>query len=167
VKGESFEYVEKQLRKKSFGVISVVDSQGRPHLTGVIYAIPRRPHPFDFYVLTGTDYRKTKYIRHNPNVAFIVTFPHYWMRFVPANTVHFQGTAEILPFSDPVAQEAFQNNRITRMNLNSEYDEHEMVFLKISPPKSLNVYGLGISVLEMRRDHTAAGYKTEIPEELR
>ncbi len=167
MKGKPFAYVEKQLRKKSFGVISVVDSQGRPHSTGVIYAIPPRPHPFHFYVLTGIDYRKTRYIRLNPNVAFMVTFPHYWMRFVPANAVHFQATAEILPFSDPTAQATFRNSRITRMNLSSEYDEHEMVFIKIIPPKSLNVYGLGIPMLEMRKDPGAAGYKTVIPEELR
>lgn len=167
MKAKPFEYVEKKLRKKSFGVISVIDPQGRPHSTGVIYAIPPRPHPFHFYVLTGTDYRKTKYIQQNPNVAFMVTVPHYWMRFVPASTVHFQGTAEILPFSDTNAQAAFQNSRITRMNLNSDYGEHEMVFLRIIPPKKLNVYGLGISMLEMRKDHTAAGYKTVIPEELR
>lgn len=167
MKGKPFVYVEKQLRKKSFGVISVVDYHEHPHSTGVIYAIPRRPQPFHFYVLTGADYRKTKYIQKNPNVAFMVTFPHYWMRFVPANTVHFQGTAEILPFSDPTAQTAFQNSRITRMNLSSEFDEHEMVFIKIIPPKSLNVYGIGIPIMQMRKDPGAAGYKTVIPEELR
>ena len=167
MKGKPFEYVEKQLRKKSFGVISVVDPHGSPHSTGVIYAIPPRPNPFRFYVLTDAEYRKTKYLRQNPNVAFMVTFPHYWMRFVPANTVHFQGTAEILPFSDTTAQASFRNSRITRMNLSSEYDEHKMVFIKIKPPRSLNVYGLGIPTMEMRKDHTAAGYKIQIPEKLR
>ncbi len=164
---KSFEFVEKHLRKKSFGVISVIDNKGQPHSTGVIYVIPKRPNPFEFYILTGTGYRKTSYIRENPHVAFIVTFPHYWIRFAPASVVHFQGTAEILPFSNPVAREAFQQNRIARMNLNSDYEEEEMVFIKISPPKRLNVYGLGISLMEMRSEHTNAGYKVEIPQDLR
>lgn len=167
MKGRSFEFVEKQIRKKSFGVISVIDSKDRPHATGVIYAIPPRPNKLAFYILTGTDYKKTEYIRRNPNVSFAITFPHYWLRFVPANVVHFQGRAEILPFSDAVGQEAFQQSRITRMNLNSDYEESEMVFLKIVPPKKLNVYGLGISIMDMRSDHTNAGYKVEVPEELR
>ena len=167
MKGKPFGYVEKQLRKKTFGVISVVDSQNRPHSTGIIYAIPPRPHPFEFYLLTGANYMKTKYIRANPNAAFIVTFPHYWVRFAPASVVHFQGKAEILPFSDAVGQEAFQQQRITRMNVGSDYEEEEMVFIKIKPPKEMHVYGLGISLMQMRGDHTAAGYKVEIPEELR
>ncbi len=167
VKRKSFEFVEKQLRKKSFGVISVIDTKEKPHSTGVIYAIPPRPQRFSFYILTGADYKKTEYIRQNPNVSFIVTFPHYWLRFVPANVVHFQGTAEILPFSDAVAKEAFQQSRITRMNLNSDYEEDEMVFIRITPSRKLNVYGLGISIMEMRSNHTNAGYRVEVPKDLR
>ncbi|MFW9931728.1 MAG: pyridoxamine 5'-phosphate oxidase family protein [Candidatus Thorarchaeota archaeon] len=164
---KSFDFVEKNLRKKSFGVISVIDAKGRPHSTGVIYVIPKRPNPFEFYILTGSEYRKTKYIRDNPNVSFVITFPHYWIRFAPASVVHFQGTAEIIPFSDPIGREAFQQNRIARMNLNSDYDESEMVFIKVRPSKKLHVYGLGISLMDMRSDHTNAGYKVEIPDVLR
>lgn len=167
MKGRSFEFVEKSLRKKSFGVISVIDSMGNPHSTGIIYTIAPRPNPFHFYILTGREYRKTKYIEANPNVAFIVTFPHYWLRFAPANVVHFQGQADILPFNDSLGRESFMQNRIGRMNLNSDYEEEEIVFIRIKPSKKLNVYGLGIPIMQMRGDHTNAGYKVEIPKELR
>ncbi len=167
MKGKPFEYVEKHLRKKSFGVISVIDTKNRPHSTGIIYAIPPRPHLFEFYVLTGANYMKTKYIKENPNVAFVITFPHYWIRFAPASVVHFQGKAEILPFSDEVGQNAFKQSRITRMNLESDYEEEEMVFIRITPPKKLHIYGLGVSLMQMRGDHTNVGYKVEIPAELR
>ncbi|MFW9849314.1 MAG: pyridoxamine 5'-phosphate oxidase family protein [Candidatus Thorarchaeota archaeon] len=164
MKTKSFDFIEKLLRKKSFGVISTIDSKGRPHSTGVIYTVAPEPHPFSFYILTGAEYRKTQYIRNNPNVAFIVTFPHYWLRFVPASVVHFQGTAEVLPFGDEIGLESFQQNRIARMNLQSEY-ENEMVFIRIKPPRKLNVYGLGISLMQMRSEHTNAGYKVTIPED--
>ena len=117
--------------------------------------------------MTGAEYRKTKYIRENPDVALMVTFPHYWLRFVPANVVHFQGKAEILPFSDNIGRESFMQSRIARMNLNSDYEEDEMVFIRIKPPRRLNVYGVGIPIMEMRKDHTNAGYKVEIPDDLR
>ncbi len=161
-----FEYIEKQLRKKSFGVISTIDSKGRPHSTGVIYTIAPKPNPFHFYILTGAEYRKTKYIEANPNVAFMITFPHYWLRFVPANVVHFQGKADILPFEDSIGKESFMQNRISRMNLNTETDD-EIIFIRIKPSKKLNVYGLGIPLMQMRGDHANAGYKVEIPEDLR
>ncbi|MDF1539519.1 MAG: pyridoxamine 5'-phosphate oxidase family protein [Candidatus Thorarchaeota archaeon] len=141
--GKPFEYIEKQLRKKSFGVISTIDSKGRPHSTGVIYTIAPKPNPFHFYIVTGVEYRKAKYIEANPNVAFMVTFPHYWLRFVPANVVHFQGKADILPFEDSIGRESFMQNRISRMNLNTETDD-EIIFIRIKPSKKLNVYGLGI-----------------------
>jgi hypothetical protein len=164
---KDFEFIEKQLRKKSFGVISVIDSKGRPHSTGMIYTIPPKPHPFRFYLLTGADYRKTEYIKANPNVAFMVTFPHYWLRFVPASVVHFQENADILPYSDEVGQESFQQNRIGRMNLQANYEEDEMVFLRIKPSKKLNVYGVGIPLMKMRSNATNAGYKVVVPKDRR
>ena len=97
----------------------------------------------------------------------MITFPHYWLRFVPANVVHFQGMADILPFGDEVGMESFQQNRISRMNINTDYEGEEMVFIRIRPPKKLHIYGLGIPLMQMRSDHANAGYKVEIPEDRR
>lgn len=35
----SFESVEKEVRKKTFGVLSTIDSKGRPHSTGIIFGV--------------------------------------------------------------------------------------------------------------------------------
>jgi hypothetical protein len=94
-----------------------------------------------------------------------VTFPHYWLRFVPASVIHFQGTADILPYSDEIGHESFQQNRIARMNLQADYEEDEMVFLRIKPSKKLHVYGVGLSLMEMRRNATNAGYNVLIPDD--
>ena len=165
--GKQFEYIEKQLRKKRFGVISTIDSKGRPHLTGTIYAIALEPHPFHFYMLTDAKYRKVKNIEANPNVAFMVTYPHYWLRFVPASVVYFQGKADILPLDDSIGREAFSQSRMTRKNLETEYEDGELVFIRIKPPKKLNVYGVGIPIMKMRGDHTNVRYKVTVPEEKR
>jgi nitroimidazol reductase NimA-like FMN-containing flavoprotein (pyridoxamine 5'-phosphate oxidase superfamily) len=159
-----FEFVEKHVRKKSFAVFSTIDSKGRPHSTGILYGVAPKSARFALYILAGTKYVKVRNVQRNPNVSLVVTFPHYYIRFAPASYVMFRGTAEILPSSDPTAREAFSSQRILRMNLNTDMDEHEMVFIKITPEPRVVCYGLGIGIMEMRGDHTNAGYSVVIPE---
>ncbi len=35
----SFEYIENQLRKRHFGILSTISLQNRPHSVGVVYAV--------------------------------------------------------------------------------------------------------------------------------
>jgi nitroimidazol reductase NimA-like FMN-containing flavoprotein (pyridoxamine 5'-phosphate oxidase superfamily) len=156
----TFEFVEGQVRKKSFGVLSTIDSKGMPHSTGVLYGISPPGSPFRIFNVVGKNYVKVKNIERSPRVSFVVTFPHYYLRFVPANYVMFRGTAEILPFSDQTGQKAFQTKRILRMN-------PEKTFIRIRPEPRVVCYGLGIGIMEMRSDHTNAGYSVTIPPERR
>ncbi len=158
----SFEFVEEQMRKKDFGFLTVIDSKNRPHTTGILYGLAPKEQPFAVYILTGKNYMKTKYASKNPNVSFAIPFPHYWLRFVPSNTVQFQGTAEILPLTDEIAIETFQSRKMLKMNLESDY-EGEMVFIRITPRKKIWVFGLGYSVMDMRSDHTAGSYTVYVP----
>lgn len=161
----SFEFVEKHVRRKSFGVLSTIDSKGRPHSTGILYGVAPKEEPFALYILAGRRYVKVRNIERDPNVSLVVTFPHYYIRFAPASYVMFRGTAEILPFGNPVARRAFSSQRILRMNLDSDMDEHEMVFIKITPNPRVVCYGLGIGIMEMRGDHINAGYSVTISED--
>ncbi|UCE09273.1 MAG: pyridoxamine 5'-phosphate oxidase family protein [Candidatus Thorarchaeota archaeon] len=164
----SFEFVEKQIRKKTFGVLSTIDKKGRPHSTGVLYGVSPPESSFALYVIVGEDYVKTKNVRRNPNVSLVVTFPHYWVRFAPAAYVRFRGTAEILPLDDPDGQWAFQQQRILRMAERTELSEDEAaVFIKINSEPTIFCYGLGLSLMEFRRTHTEAGYRVKIPENRR
>ncbi len=72
-----FESVEKAVRKKTFGVLTTIDSKGRPHSTGIIYAVGPPESQFAFYCITGANYVKVRNIKHNPTVSLVVTFPHY------------------------------------------------------------------------------------------
>ncbi|TFH07935.1 MAG: hypothetical protein E4H14_07445 [Candidatus Thorarchaeota archaeon] len=165
----SFDFVEQKIRKKSFGVLSTIDSKGRPHSTGIIYAVGPPESPFALYSVVGANYAKVRNIKQNPNASLVVTFPHYWIRFAPASYAMFRGTAAIVPFGDEDAQWAMRQTRIGRMNLQTEVEDAnvEFVFIKISPEPTIFCYGLGIGIMEMRGNHANADYKVKIPEERR
>ncbi len=165
--GKPFDYVASQMMKKSFGILGTVDEKDRSHSTGILYGIAPDPHPFHFYIATEAKYKKTRNIRSNPNVSFVVTFPHFYLRFVPANVVQFQGKADILPLDDPVGVETFQQSRILSMALETEIDAEDLVFIRIVPNKKLFVHGLGIGIMEMRKDPTVGRYNVEIPDNRR
>ncbi|TXT54417.1 MAG: hypothetical protein BAJATHORv1_70117 [Candidatus Thorarchaeota archaeon] len=160
----SFEFIEKKMRKKNFGILSTITKDGRPHSTGILYGVSPPDEIFSLYVMTGKRYQKTKNIQRNQDVAFVIPYPHYWLRFVPPNAVSFQGFAEILPSDDPIGVKSFQDSRILRMNLEeSSNDSEDMVFIRIVPDKKIHVYGLGISLMELRRSHTEGSYYVKIP----
>ena len=165
----TFEIVEKAVRKKSFGVLTAIDFKERPHSTGTIYGVSPPKSPFALYVLTGENYAKVRYIRKRPQVSLLVTFPHYWLRFVPASYTMFRGSAAIMPFDTPEAIWAMSQSRIGRMNLSTESEDAgaDMVFIKITPEPIVFCYGLGFGIMEMRSNHTDVGYKVTIPDKRR
>jgi nitroimidazol reductase NimA-like FMN-containing flavoprotein (pyridoxamine 5'-phosphate oxidase superfamily) len=162
----TFETVETEVRKKSFGVLTTIDSKERPHSTGIIYAVGRPESSFALYCIVGETYAKVRNIRQNPNVSLVVTFPHYWIRMVPASYAMFRGTAEILPDNDSDGRWAMSQSRIGRMNLQTDTDE-ELVYIKMTPEPTVFCYGVGIGLMELRRHHESAMYKVTIPEDRR
>jgi hypothetical protein len=163
----TFKFVEEKVRKKTFGVLTTIDKKGRPHSTGIIYAMGHPEKPFALYSIVDANYAKVKNIKRNPNVSLVVTFPHYWIRFAPASYVMFRGTAEILPGDDPDGNWAMSKIRIGRMNLQTDTEALgvEYAYIKISPEPTVFCYGVGFGVMEMRKDHTNLGYKVTIPED--
>ncbi|MGD9396454.1 MAG: pyridoxamine 5'-phosphate oxidase family protein [Candidatus Thorarchaeota archaeon] len=165
----NFEFVEKQVKKKTFGVLTTIDKKGRPHSTGIIYAVGPPEKPFALYSIVGANYVKVKNIKRNPNVSLVVTFPHYWIRFAPANYVMFRGTAEILPASDVDGRWAMSQTRVGRMNLQTEAESigTELAYIKINPEPTVFCFGVGIGIMELRGDIENGAYKVTIPEDRR
>jgi len=165
----TFESVEKKVRKKTFGVLTTIDSKGRPHSTGIIYAVGPPEKPFALYIIVGANYAKVRNIKRNPNVSLVVIFPHYWVRFAPASYVMFRGTAEILPDSDIDGRWAMSQTRIGRMNLQTEAESigTEFVYIKITPEPTVFCFGVGYGLMELRGHIEGAMYKVTIPENLR
>ena len=80
------------------------------------------------------------------------------------------GTAEILPFSDKIAQDSFmQGPKIVKMNLKEvpkmENGEEGVVFIKIIPNGKLFCYGVGYSLMELRKNIEAVVYSVVVPPE--
>ncbi len=165
----TFEFVEEKVRKKTFGVLSTIDKKGRPHSTGIIYAVGSSEKPFALYSIVGENYAKVRNIKRNPNVSLVVTFPHYWIRFAPASYVMFRGTAEILPDDDADGRWAMSQTRIGRMNLETEAESvgTEIVYIKMTPEPTVFCFGVGYRLMELRGHIESAMYKVTIPDERR
>ncbi|MFW9802005.1 MAG: pyridoxamine 5'-phosphate oxidase family protein [Candidatus Thorarchaeota archaeon] len=162
--GFTFEFVEKEVRKKTFGVLTAIDAKGKPHSTGILYGVSPPESKFALFMLTMEGYAKVRHIRRNPNVSLVVTFPHYYIRFAPASYVMFRGKAELVPFNEPDAQWAFNQKRILRMNQGVDPELlKKALFIKMNPEPTVFCYGVGISIMELRSEHTEGSYKVAIP----
>ncbi|MHA1741335.1 MAG: pyridoxamine 5'-phosphate oxidase family protein [Candidatus Thorarchaeota archaeon] len=168
-----FDYIERQIRKKIFGVLGTVDNKNGAHCTGIMYGVAPKDEPFALYLLTGAEYKKTRNIRKNPNVSFAIPFPHHWLRFIPDYCIQFQGKAEILPVDDPVAVRSFQSKYMLRENLKAAEklaimtSDDRPVFLRITPRKRIHVFGVGISLRTMLKNIELGAYSVTVPEDRR
>lgn len=166
----TFNFVESEMKKKTFGILSTIDQNGLSHSTGILYGVAPSSSKFALYILTDKNYRKVKNIESNSSVSFVIPFPHHILRFVPSSCIQFQGTAKIIPFSDKDAQESFgESSKILKMNLKQEpkiNDEEEgAIFKKIIPNKNIFCYGLGFSLMELRKNIENGSYSVTIPPE--
>ncbi len=164
---KTLEQVEKKVREKNFGILSTISPSGWVQSSAVQYAVSQRESIFALYVLSDGTYVKVKNIQQNPKISFLIPFPHHILRFIPAPTVSFQGTAEVVPFDDPVARAVYTGRaqkRMVRFTESSKYRE-TAVFLRLTPIRKLTCFGLGIKLTEMMKDPLNARYTVLIPSE--
>ncbi len=164
----SFDFVEKQIRKKTFGILTTISPKGRAQSTGILYGVSPPNSKFSLYLLTSKDYKKVENIQNNPYISFFIPFPHYFLRFVPASYVSFQGKAEIIPHDDPEGLKAFSQKRILKMNLEQVKQpdmKGKLVIIKLKPNRKLICYGLGLSLMKMRKEPEIGSYTVNVPPE--
>lgn len=145
----SFDYIEKQLRKKNFGILSTVTREGRSHSVGVVYAMAPPDSPFCLYLITRPVLKKARNIHDNPNVSFVVPFPHYLFRSIPQSCIQFQGNAELLPIDDPVVVKAFQSSIVLKRSMEHSLRLGESVFIRIVPDKRIFCFGIGANIWQL------------------
>ncbi len=148
----SFAYVEKQLRRKKFGILSTVTPEGRAHSAGVAYGVSPLGSPFCLYLISRPSLKKARNIKTNPNVSFTVPFPHYFLRVVPPACIEFQGKAEILPIINPVARQVYNSAIVLRRSLEHDLKIGESIFIKIVPAKKIFSWGLGANIWQLLRN---------------
>ena len=138
-------------------VLSTVNEKQQPQSSLVVYQSDGQ----DLYVQTGKITLKAKNIVKNNKVS--VTIPIYknlFHKFIPAPPaeIHFKATAEILPFEDEYAREV--SKKYLKHELPEELKEHS-IWIKITPAKKVNTYGLGVKLWDMQ-DPTKAKKVVEL-----
>lgn len=161
----TFDYLEKQLRKKSFGLLGTVSPRGWSQTSGVSYAVAPPGSPFYIWVITGKTSKKYENVQSNPCVSFVVPYPHHVFRFIPAGVIQLQGKADMLPFDNQDGYNAFNQTRILRMNLKlAEKADAEPVFIRIKPNKQLSCQLIGKNIIELARNPEHGLIQVPIPE---
>lgn len=145
-----FNAVERALRHQTFGTLSTLSERGRPHATGVVYAVSPKGEPLILYVTTRTTTRKVRNVRAHPDVAFVVPVPRRFIPGFPPRAVQFQGTATVVPGDHRRALCAFASSWFLRRILVAEQrivtQGGDLCFICIRPDSTVFTYGIGMSL---------------------
>ncbi len=165
----SFDIVERELRRHTFGTLSTLTEQGRPHATGVVYAVSEPGTPLALYVTTRTTTRKVRNIQAHPDIAFVVPVPHRLIPLFPPSAIQFQGAASIVSSQNDDAVRAFNSSWFLRRILSTEHrivaQGGDLCFIRIRPDPTVFTYALGMSPFaNMRRPRQAVG-RVAIPKD--
>jgi hypothetical protein len=165
----TFDTVERALRRRSFATLSSLTVDERPHATGVVYAVSVPGDPLSLFVTTNVTNKKVANIRAHPNVAVVVPLSRRLLPELPPACLQFQGVAEVLDGSDPAAVRAFQSTLFLRTILRTEHrivaTGGRICFLRIRPEPVIFTYGLGRSLLWLRRHAGQGAQRVPIPSE--
>ena len=162
-----FSFIENKIREKTFGILNTINPNNSPQSSGILYAVSKPQDEFCIYLKTLKRFRKTKNIQENPNVTFVIPFPHHYLRFIPAGTVTIRGQAELVPIESEEVLEVFSEKKVLKMivkDLDPEVKK-ETTFIRIKPKPKILCYGVGFNVIELGRSHTSVSYSVRIPEE--
>jgi uncharacterized protein YhbP (UPF0306 family) len=162
-----FNLVERALRHQTFGTLSTLSVQGRPHATGVVYAVAPKGEPLILYVTTRTTTRKVRNLRAHPDVAFVVPVPRRFIPAFPPRSVQFQGTATVVPSEHDGARRAFDSSWFLRRILLAEQrivaEGGDLCFICIRPDPTVFTYGIGMSVWDNIRHPRSATGRQQVP----
>ena len=163
----SFSFIEKQIRKKTFGILTTINRDGTPHTSGICYGVSPPSSKFCLYCVTSKKYKKVRNIQKNPMVSFIIPFPHFYIRFAPSGTVTFNGEAEFVPIDNDEVQTIFSKKRILRLIRKeiSTPEKESLTFIRIKPTPKVLCNGVGFNVFKLRKEHRHGGYTVRIPQE--
>jgi nitroimidazol reductase NimA-like FMN-containing flavoprotein (pyridoxamine 5'-phosphate oxidase superfamily) len=166
----TYESVLKELRKRSFAVLSTADENGHPHAVGVEYGVS--PRGDAIYVMTRRQLKKVRNISANSHVAVSVPLTRRLLWFLPPPSIQFQGTAEILEQTDEVGIQTFSRffmgRRILRMYEEfARRGETRVCFIRIVPVAEMSTYMVGHSILELMRRMEVGIGKVAVPAQYR
>lgn len=140
------EEYQKQLKKNFWLVLSTVNKNMQPHSCVVVYQSDGE----SIFIQTGKTTVKAKNIMKNNQISVTIPIRKNLMhKFIPAPPaeIHFKGKAELLPFEDEYARKVFKKYLTHELN---EEIKAESIWIKVSPSKRINTYGIGVKLWNMR-----------------
>lgn len=148
--------VTRAIDRRSFCTLATTSAANRPHVAGVVYEAVGT----DLYVSTHRSSKKARNISDNPRVA--VCIPIRRLPLGPPSSVQFQGTAEILAADDPSIGGLVRAGHLKSITSHGELDLPDGCFLRITPSRKVNTYGLGMSLRQLLRDPLNAAGSVEL-----
>ena len=140
------------MRKNYWLVLSTANKKGVPQSSIVTHVSDGNI----IYILTGKETLKVRNIQENKHVAvalpFRKNFFHQMIRKIPPAEIHFRGEAEILPYDNEEAKRTYM--KVLNYEL-PEGLEQNSVWIKIKPSSKIACYGVGVSLLTMRKPEKA------------
>lgn len=146
--------VWEEIEKESFAVLGMVTVENEARTVGIVYVVRDRR----LYIASRRDAWKVRHIEQNAHVS--LTIPIHkgiplmpWIK-IPAATITFSGTAEIL---DPAQTPEEIVRAIVRDMADNEALLAESCLIKVTPEKDFLTYGVGMPLMQMRDPERARG----------
>ncbi|MQA07222.1 MAG: hypothetical protein GEU98_01495 [Pseudonocardiaceae bacterium] len=146
----------KTIARQSFCTLATTSPAHRPHVAGVIY----QAVDLTFYVSTMRSSRKARNIAENPRVG--VCIPIRRMPVGPPSSVQFQAVAEILAVDDSHIVRLAEAGQLKSITGHGELHEPDGCFIRITPPRRVNTYGIGMPIIQLLRDPLHAAGAIEL-----
>jgi len=132
-----------EVEKNTFAVLGMVTAKGEPRTVGIVYVVDDHK----LYIGADTTAWKTKHIKGNPHVSVTVPIPKRvplmpWID-VPAATITFSGTAQILEKED-------LGGELLDKLYRHDDGRGEWCAIEVTPEKEFITFGVGVSLLAMR-----------------
>ena len=123
--------------------------------------------PFCLYLITRPVLKKVRNIRNNPNVSFVVPFPHFLFRMVPPACIQFQGKADLIPIDDPIAKKVFESSIVLRRSMMHSLGIGESTFIRIIPDNKIFSFGINASIWQYiipSKNKTLGNFHVVVPQ---
>ncbi len=146
--------VWQEIEKNLFAVLGTVTKRGEPRTVGVVYVVRNRK----FYMTAERDSWKVRHIENNHNVSLTVAIPKRvpflpWIQ-IPAATITLQGEATLHNPADVPPE--ILHALLRGLEIASSVMPR-LCIIEVAPKGEFLTYGVGVSLLTMRKPEQACG----------
>jgi hypothetical protein len=145
------ELVIEAIDRRSFCTLATVSDAGRPHVAGVLYEAVGAT----LWINTVDTLRKARNVAANPFVAVCV--PVRRAPVGPPSVIQFQARAELRHPDHPEVVGLLAQGDLKSITGHGELEVTGSCFLRITPNRRINTYGLGLPLRKLISDPLHAG----------